>query len=314
MKSTIYDVAKAAGVSTSTVSRVFNRRGLISEEVEQRVLKIAREINYRPQQSALKNSFILLVDSEEQLDSPYISHFITSTAKIITQKGWPLEIVPMDRIDFSLNNMSNKIISLVQHPKNHKKLININYPKLVTVNSLYPQFPSVASNNRQGMEMVVKYFADRGHRKIALLQPDFVYEEKNARADFFREALEKYNCEISPRLMIRDKSADGITMESLVKILNRKPTALMCSGDALGVRISYYLNLLKIPVPDELSVIAFENHHVSDFLYPPQTTIGHDFDQMTTEIYDYFVKDNFNSDDQICVDFKFFERDSVGSV
>ena len=270
MSNKISDVAKSAGVSPATVSRVFNRHPYVKDKVRDAVITAARKLNYAPNSSRAKNSIGILVRGDKQLTlGAYEAQMITGISHEFFDHGYNAEIVSDQQI--SLLHKNSFLAIIILSTDITEELLKIGIP-LILVNNLHPNTHSVVTNHFQGIELGMEHLLELGHRDIAFISGsshNWGYEE---RLKSYKNTLAKYDIEYN-RYLHTDADKENI-IEAVVRIMKRKPSAIIISGEGRAQHLNHTLYLLDKKVPEDISVITFEDADISQYLIPPQTTIS----------------------------------------
>ena len=297
MTPTIRDVAREAGVSVATVSRVINGSEAVSDEVKERVLKTIKLLKYQPNLSA-------------RLLSQRRSPFSDNTKYVGVLFG---EYVRSDHYFFSsvisgiektmFENRLNVVISSVSHhdsynpidlplfiaEKSLKYLIVIGevdqkllfYLKdngfiVVMVDDIGPVgFDCVLCDYKRGALQAVEYLIDLGHRDIALIAGAENHYFSKALENSYLKVLQNHRIPIRREYIIynQDFSVDGGArgLERLFT-LSYPPTAIF-TNDEMAIGVLQKANDMNISIPEKLSVIGFDDIEMARFFHPPLTTM-----------------------------------------
>ena len=292
---TIYDIAKKAGVSAATVSKVFNDYNEVSQRTKDKVFKVADEMGYVPNLTArsLKTNRSYLVGvifSEELgigLEHQFFSSLLESFRKKIGYYGY-------DTV-FISKTLGQRQIGYLEHAKYRNVdgvfIINV-LPDDVTVNRLlashipcvttdikYTQTQQVASDNHQSSLNVVNYLHDMGHRKIAHISGPLDIMASNERRIGFVEGMKKTGIAVHDSYLME---TSGFTFdeayESTGYLLSRfdeenRPTAIFVDSDIMAVAAMKAVISKGYRVPDDISVIGFDDIEFSKYVTPELTTV-----------------------------------------
>lgn len=281
------DIANAAGVSRATVSFVLNnapQAKLIREEVREKVVKISKELGYRPNQIARsmitgKTKVIGLVSDLPQAEftALMLSGILTATE----EHDYFIKFIHKRKDESAL---VNKIIEqrldgvIISHYPSLelesfiKELCCHKIPMAVLANS----FPTkqgirIVSDDIRGGILAVKYLAENGHKNIAFIGPYAHNFSLLQRRKGYKEGMDKYLSEHqSQNIFSTDNSLEEIT-----EILrsNSKITAYFCPWPHLAVNIVKAARRLGMKVPQDISVIAYSNSELTKHFDPAITTI-----------------------------------------
>ena len=305
MKLTIKDIARIAGVSPTTVSRVINKksRGYMKKETEQRILRIVRDFNYVPdaRAKALRGvkTHLIGVIVPEVLSCSY-QEFTGTIVKICYEKGYGtlicssennterelayIRILESQRVDGII------IISERLKAQAVNDLINKGIP-IVLVDEDIPgaEVPAVVTDYYGGSLRATQYLIDIGHKRIAFIKGKPTTPSSKERFRGYIEALRKNNLDVEDRLI----KAGDFTYESgykateeLLKESSGDFTAIFCSSDLMALGAIRCIQEKGKNVPADYSVIGFDNIYFSSINNPPLTTVDVPFCKLTETAID----------------------------
>lgn len=296
-KVTIYDVADAADVSKSTVSRVINNQGNISKEKRERVLKAIEELNYKPNIFArgLTNvsldAIMILTNhsAETTADSPFFSEAIYSISTVAADEDFDVILQTsennQDKIDKCLLKVNDKLIRgiiVLSSPTDQdffKELDSMNIPIVLLGNlkKVYRNIFSVDTDNYQNSYDQTQFLIEQGHKKIACLHPPLDYNVSVDRLNGYKDCLKANGIPLLDDFILNS----GYTLESAydsVKqfLQNNKgslPTAIFATDDSKVLSVYKVANELGISIPSQLSVTGYTDNILSNILTPSLTGI-----------------------------------------
>lgn len=275
---TIYDLAKALNLSVSTTSKALNGYADVSEDTRRRVLKMAEEMQFRPNISAqmlvTKRSYmigVLFVDFENKgLAHPHFADILESFKREVERAGYQLmflgnQVGPSKRSLLEVCEYRSLDAVLVMaadydHPQVSELLRS--QVRCVLVDFSFPGRPSILSDNRQGVTMLVDYLYGLGHRELLhIAAPRSTFSGKE-RADAFLSALQGKGLSAENWQVIEAggfRFQDGYA--AMERILSRglEGTAVLCNCDALATGAIYCLTQHGLSVPQDWSVTGFDN-------------------------------------------------------
>ncbi|RDY25136.1 LacI family transcriptional regulator [Romboutsia weinsteinii] len=294
MKVTIVEVAKAANVSVATVSRVINGNYPVKEETKQKVLKIIQELEYTPniqardlikQQSStvgvvvpsINNMFFpSVVDGiEKYFDSTQYSLFLCTT-----NHDKDKEIA---RINELIARNVAGIIVIDPNLENCKSKFYDNISKstpVVFVNgyNTSSNISSVSNDETSGARMVIEYLFENSHRDILFIRGEKSYSY-DVKEKVYRDVMSEIN-NLHEEYIINIGYGNSIetvnkTTEECVKILdsNKKISAVFACNDLMGIGIINACKKLNKKIPEDLSVIGYDNIELSEIVEPHLTTV-----------------------------------------
>jgi DNA-binding LacI/PurR family transcriptional regulator len=316
-KPNITKIAEQAGLSTATVSRVFNNTGKTSEKAREKVISTARKLGYAPKVKLGENNVALLVEGAAgaRLGS-YSTLLINRIGGGIFSQGLGLEIIPVSNINQLKEKFFKVAISLI-YSQAAEKIIresSIDIP-IIFINNQFKGFANICSDHRQGVHSGVEYLYKLGHKKIALFVSNLVSWGSRERFLGYKEALSEFGLEFNEGL-IADLNATNKYLEVFSETLRHNPDSIIISGEDNALKVCHTLRAFGKKIPEDLSVISFESDDVSVYLDPPHTTISQNLDGIAKHATDLAMKilngENIavrNSD--IFLENKIIERHSV---
>ncbi|ALS01544.1 LacI family transcriptional regulator [Enterococcus silesiacus] len=284
---TIKDIAKLAGVSPATVSRVLNYDPDLSAGIEtkQKVFEAAEELNYtkHKKNSKTTKAKIILVqwyDEAEELEDIYYLSIRLGIEKKAEELG--LELVKRSLEELS-TEVSDGLIALGKFTKEQADfMFEMNANLLfVDFDALYLGYNSLVIDFYQSMSAVLNYLIEHGHQKIGIIAGQEYTRESNElledkRLTIFKEIL-------GPKNMLNDAyvltgpftvaSGYDVTKQFLQQHPSDFPSAFFASSDALAVGALKAIQEVGYKVPEDISVIGFNDISVAKYVSPPLTTI-----------------------------------------
>jgi len=318
MSASIHEIAKASGYSIATVSRVFNQRPNVKDEVRKRILETAKELSYSPRLTARKDCIAIIAECCEPVRmGAYETMLTAALTSSFARSGLRMEIIPFSEIDVFQEKFFEGMISILYHSGHINELAAIsrrqNLP-LVSINHEMPGIPSVCSNEKQGIGAAVDHLAKFGHNRIALILKAEPTNSQLARINAFRQSMAEHRFECDDSLIAAVPTPD-LMLENLIKLLRREVTAIIVPDEDYGIVVSYGLVLLGKKIPAELSLVAYEYAGVSRYCCPAQTTMAQNFEQISERavalLQSYKLDALARRPDSILVDYTLTERDSV---
>lgn len=291
MATTIKDVAKMAEVSISTVSRVINDSKPVSPEARRRVLDAIEELGYRPNEIARSlvtkktNVMGIIVDD---IGSSYVAQIIRGVEEVGRMYNYDLLLLSSyggkdSELRFAQLLMQKQVagIIIVSEILNIETLEYLNKTKIpfVYLNKYYNvlESPTVAIDNYDASEKVMKYLIDGGHKKIA-----YVTQKKDIDITIEKQKIDAYKKWMSsikeiPIILSVDghNISTGYNLGNQVKNLIKKDqvTALYCCEDEIALGVINYLYDHHIKVPEDISIIGYGDTSLASVYRPALTTI-----------------------------------------
>lgn len=285
---TIKDVAREAGVSTATVSRVYNGSSLVSEDTTRRVLEVAARMDYWPNGAARSLSTrsthalgVLLPD----LHGEFFSETIRGIDYAARQEQYQIVLssshAEAGALISAARTLRGRIDGLIaMAPDRGTAQAMEDFAKHFPVVLLNPGLGaltcgSVSVANQEGAYTLVKHLIDRGHRRIAILKGPAGNVDAEERLRGYRRALAEAGTEPSPSFEIDGDFSQLRGYESAAEILrlDPRPTAIFAANDYMAIGLISALAEQGVRVPRDIAVAGFDDIELARYLSPPLTTV-----------------------------------------
>ncbi len=293
---TIADVARKAGVAISTVSRAFNNKeGLIKKETKERILKIAKELNYTPNALARglalkrsENIGFLVKDIDNPQTVPFFSDIFAAATWEASKNNCN---ILFDSIKCDNKKWDGSLPKMIQEQNVEGVLLCGNFEpeiaetienlgiKVILIDNHFNEgsFDTVFVNNVDAAFTAVEYLIGLNHKKIGFISDSLQNISFKERFQGYKKALRKYKIEVDSNIIIHDVHSDYTKFlekkDKIMKVINEKPTAIFCAQDRLAINLIRLLNEEGYKVPEDISIIGFDDIYESQFVIPPLTTI-----------------------------------------
>ena len=286
---TIQDVARAAGVSVSTVSRVLNDKDDVAIETYEKVQRVIDELGYasslaaKSMRSYKTDTIGLLVDS---LKNSYMIEIMKGVDRAIEDFGYELIIHTTGKFIKNLD---------IAWERQHVAQLNgsltdgiiVVTPTTTNLPSAFPlvmidphvqgdNFPSVISTNRDGALSVMEYLISLGHRRIGFIggRPDL--QSAIRRQQGYEDGLRQANIPLDPDLIQPGDYMRKTAYHCAKKLLNlpSPPTAIFAANDQSAIGVMEMAAEAGVRIPEDLSLVGFDNIPETAFTQPPLTTVN----------------------------------------
>lgn len=287
---TISDVAKRAQVSRSTVSRVLNnQKHHIREETRQRVLQAARELNYKPNRVArslkTKKSHCIGVITDD-IDTPFLPSMLKAIEQYAFSRGYNALVCnsgyEFDRqkayIEMLVQRQVDGIIFAASFVSSYtQELIKPDLPIVYAYSfSPYTKKNSVLSADADAAQQAVDYLVSLGHRRIGYINgPENVIPSRE-RIKGYQKALEEHGIAFDPALVKNgewEEPASAYKAAREFLALSDPPTAVFAANDVMASGVIDAVTDLGLRVPEDVSVVGYDDRDMARFLKPPLTTV-----------------------------------------
>ena len=287
------DVARLAGVSHQTVSRVLNDHPSVSPATRERVLEAVRQLNYRPNAMARglagrRSRVVGVVSFDTILYGP--ASTLLGIERAARAAGYGVSIVTLERVDHTgmvsaLDSLADQSVAgvVVIAPQTAAAAALHNMPlgmAAVAVESdVGGEIPAISVDQVTGARMAVRHLIELGHRKIWHLSGPRDWLETHGRIEGWRTPLEEAGLP-APPLMTGDWSARSGYRAGLELADRDDVTAVFAGNDQMALGMMRAFHERGIRVPDDVSIVGFDDIPEAEFLSPPLTTIRQDFDEV----------------------------------
>ena len=290
---TIEDVAKTAGVSVSTVSRVLNGKVDVAVETQDRIRSVIDDLGYttnlaaRSMRSFKKNMIGLIMPD---IAYPFAIEVMKGVNRAISESEFDLLVYTTGDVRKSGRaSHEQKYVSLLNNSITDGVIIVapvtgefVTDAPIVSIDPLMsnPNYPSVHATNYQGAMDAMSYLLGLGHRRIGFISGRAELESSARRLKGYRDALEKADIPIDEELIASGDytTETGIQSTRRLLSLNNPPTAIFASNDQMAMGVYQIAQERGLRIPEDLSVVGFDN--IMESKYMGLTTV----DQFISEM------------------------------
>jgi DNA-binding LacI/PurR family transcriptional regulator len=289
-KYNIYQIAEEAGMSIATVSNTINNRAGVSESTRRHINGIIEKYDYTRSYKRNGNRKIGIVLRSRNLDwyaaellngiMTFASEYGINTAAIVYCPGGSQSILDMlreNRCDAAVVTESSHLLNELQ------SLESINIPIVLTDARLEGQrnIGYVDNDSYQGASDMAQYLTSLGHHRIGFIARDDLSDQNSlSRIKAWQDVMSSAcpNESMSEHYLFRVKDTVAEMLDSVKNILvnNNQMTAVMTNDDEIALVCMCACHELGLRIPEDISVTGFDNMKLSEFFYPPLTTVNHD--------------------------------------
>jgi LacI family transcriptional regulator len=333
---TVHDVARRAGVSTSTVSHVVNNTRFVSNELRERVLAAMREFDYTPNAAArmltLKRSHTIgLIVSD--IRNPFFASVARGVEDVAQEQGYTLILCNSDedleRESACLNALESRAVDGVLlasagvADKHLARLVQAGYP-LVLVDRDLPELgaPAVLLDNEGAAYSAVWHLITRGHRRIAMLSGRAAISTTTERIEGYRRALREAGIDVDDRLVVSGASTSegGAIAANVVLDVGEPPSAIFSGNNLMSIGALQAIANRGLLVPDDVALVGFDDFPFpwSDAFRPHLTTVAqptYELGRRAAEILVQRLKGSRSMPaERVVLDGKLVVRESSGAL
>nr|WP_202625518.1 ribose operon transcriptional repressor RbsR [Cronobacter turicensis] len=291
------DVARLAGVSTSTVSHVINKDRFVSEAIRLRVEDAIRTLNYAP--SALARSLKLnqtrtigmLITASS---NPFFSELVRGVERSCFERGYSLVLCNTDgdeqRMNRNLETLLQKrvdgLLLLCTETHQPSPAIMKRYPAIPTVMMDWSPFDGdsdvIQDNSLLGGDIATRYLIDKGYTRIACVTGPLDKTPARLRLEGYRAAMRRAGLRVAEDYeVIGDfEFAGGLRAMQSLLALPEPPQAVFMGNDAMAVGAYQALYQAGLRIPQDIALVGYDDIELASYMTPPLTTIHQPKDEL----------------------------------
>lgn len=290
MKLTIAEIARRAGVSKTTVSRVLNDRPDVDQATRQRIQQLIEETGYVPHVAAVSlatGRTGLLGLLAPSLLRPWTIQIIQGIADAIDSTDYELVLYTTSMAERNqemyaralAHGLTDGLIVILPREGGMEYLTNLrkqSFPLvLIDYRGQTPDMPSVTAANLSGAFGAVEHLLSLGHRRIGIITGLMDLGCSRDRLAGYREALQKAGLETDPDLIVAGDFSEPSGYEGMRRLmtLREPPTAVFASNDEMALGAMRAARDLDLRIPEDVSLVGFDDVHMAQFAVPPLTTV-----------------------------------------
>lgn len=307
---TIKDIARLAGVGSSTVSRTINNYPGVNAETRERILEIIEKYNYTPNSNAksLKqlNSQIICIIVKGILN-PFFSGIIIEMQTNIEREGFVPVVSYIDEQDdeiaYAKQLLSEKkgvgIIFLGGSAVNkEEELAKFNKPCVFATSSAreckVQRISSVSIDDRLGAKTAINYLMESGHKEILTIggeikQQDLIFHRYEGIRDAYKDKGQDFN---EREMYVQSKFSYESAYKAIEKYMKckRKFTAIFAMSDIMAIGAAKYITDIGMKIPDDISIIGFDGIEIAEFYTPTVATIRQPYIEIAQKSVELLIK------------------------
>lgn len=295
MAVTIKDVAKVANVAPSTVSRVIANNPRISEETKRKVKKAMEDLGYHPNlnarslaiQSTQTIGIVIPSSGDVVFQNPFFPSVLQGISEGAREKNYALHMttgkLEKETFEAVINMVQGKRVDgmILLNSKVEDKVISylrkIDFPFVIIgkPSKHLEEITHVDNDNVRAMREATEYLIDLGHRDIAFIGGSLELMVTVDRLNGYKQALKNANIPLKSEYILHEEFLREGGQEAVVELmaLEKRPTSLVVVDDLMALGVLSTLHELGIKVPEEISVVSFNNVLLSELSNPPLTSM-----------------------------------------
>ena len=305
MKVTINDVARLAGVSMKTVSRVMNNEPSVRKKTSDKVMAAVKELNYQPNLAArslagTKSFAIGLVYSNP--NAYYVIDMQNGILSRCKHEGYELLIHPCrsndEKVLDELKTMieRSRLSGLVLTPPLSERedvvalldSIGINYVRILSgqePENTETKANAIYVNDRDAAFQITEHLISLGHKDIAFITGDEEHKSTSERLAGYKAALEQHGIELNNSIIFPGKYSFESGVEGAKSLMNdnSKVTAIFACNDEIAAGALFAARLMNFKIPEQLSITGFEDSPFSKQTWPKLTTAHQSNEHIATQ-------------------------------
>lgn len=287
---TIKDIAAKLGISKSTVSKGLNNATDVSEEMRRKILETAVELGYvnKRLQQREKKLCILIENMDYETPNQFAYDMVLGFRQQAEIEGWIVDVVPItDALQRSIpynvymmerNYSAAFILGFSLIDPWMKEFRTTSIPTVLYDNYIKsnPNVASIGCDSQEGYDLAVKHLYKLGHRKIGLISGPPESYIMQARYNAYLNAMDKYGLEINEKYIGTGYYVAESTRKYIPKLIEQGVTAILFSHDIRAISAITECKDRNIRIPQDLSIIGFDDLPMTEYTVPSLTTIRQD--------------------------------------
>jgi LacI family transcriptional regulator len=285
MPYTMNEIAKQLNISVATVSRALSgKTESVSEETRKAIFDLVEKYGYRKRKSIGTHVAFVIDKDSFDLSSQFYAKIISGIEEELVRHKYYFQFNSLEKENFDLAKINLDFSSLagvimvgVRHDDFVLKLRHLEVP-MILIDYYIPteDIPSVLIDNSDGILKACKHLASLGHRRVGFLSGEEVETSARERLFGFEQAVTTYGLAADPELRVRDcrsRIDEGFRGMTVLLGLKEVPTAVVAYNDLIAVGAMDAIKHAGLRVPDNVSVVGFDDINVAAEVNPPLTTV-----------------------------------------
>ena len=287
---TIADIAARLGISKSTVSKALNNATDVSADMRKKVLETAVELGYhnRRNSESVKKICILIENMDYETPNQFGYDIIQGFQQMAEPEGWIVDVVPMT---MEFEKLTPYRIFMLDHGYQAAFVLGFSlldpwmeeFPVCQIPTVLYdnyiksnPYIASVGCDSQEGFDLAVHHLVELGHKKIGLISGPLDSYILRARYSAYTNSMRRYGLEFNEDFIGLGYYVSESTRTYIPKLIDQGITAILFSHDIRAISAITECMDRSIQIPQDLSIIGFDDLPMTAYTEPPLTTIRQD--------------------------------------
>ncbi|RVU40225.1 LacI family transcriptional regulator [Rheinheimera riviphila] len=330
----IKKVSELAGVSTATVSRTLKSPEQVTEATRDKVMQAVKQAGYRPNwlassvKSGKSNSIVVLVPN---LTNPFFLRIIGGIEQAAQEKGYSV-LLGDTQGDSKRENeyagmvLSNRADGLIQldhsfpfAPQDAELADNVPMVSVCERIEGERKYPVIELDNYAASRALAHHLVGYGHQKFAAIVGQISSQIYRERLAGIRSVLQEENLPLPDEMLVGGSYTIEAGIEGVRQLLKQpvRPTAIFCFNDDIAIGAIHEIKKYGLRVPQDISVVGFDNIKVSAFIDPPLTTVdqpAYDMGRRAFEVLSVLMRGESLTRIREILPFQLVERQSSGPV
>lgn len=289
----IREIANRAKVSVATVSRIINRVPTVDPVLSKRVKKIIHESGYHPNPHARalasgRTRTVGLIVSEIKGGNPFVTELIQHFEECASRNGYGM-LVSFATQSFDSQRIAECLRRVREHRVDAVAIMTFGMEELlldrlevkntplvfVDVGPQLPRVSNIRIDYRAGIRQAVQHLVALGHRRIAYFTGELRLSTLRARREAFLKSVAELGLRQDSKLLIEEEHSmqGGKNAASKLLRVDKRVSAVMCCNDATAIGAMHQVLETGLRVPEDISVVGFDDIPLAQFTTPPLTTV-----------------------------------------
>lgn len=288
---TIQDIAQKLNISKGTVSKGLNGASDISETLRNQILDTAAEMGYTKRGStkmANRKLCVFVENMDYYLEDDFGYDIILGFKQAAFNENWAVEVIPIshlvqerhtyDRFMISQGFSGALILGFAYDDPWMENIKTTHIPTVLFDHYLTgnPMVGFVGIDNDEGIDLALDYLFSLGHTKIAFLSGEETSMVSEFRLTAFKRSIKTHGLTFNPDLYAVSSYSVGASPNTVLSLINNGATAIICGSDIIAQSVIHACDDLNISIPDDLSIIGYDDLPASANSTPPLTTVRQD--------------------------------------